>query len=161
MWKTVIESEVGNLTAFADAQGLAALLWPNVDLSRFEATVAETVRPTEIPLFTDLAQQLSEYFQGSRRQFELPLNPNGTEFQRAAWQALTQIPFGQTRTYAQQAAAIGRPKAVRAVGAANGKNPISIVVPCHRVIGKNGSLTGFAGGIEVKRRLLELESQPT
>ena len=109
--------------------------------------------------FEKLAIQLSEYFAGTRRQFNLNLCPVGTEFQRSVWSALQKIPFGKTRSYTEQAAAIGRPDAVRAVGAANGKNPISIVIPCHRVIGADGSLTGFAGGLDVKRFLLEHESR--
>ena len=108
------------------------------------------------------AEQLHAYFAGRRRQFELPLAPQGTEFQRAAWQALAKIPYGETRSYAQQAAGLGRPAATRAVGAANGRNPLPIVLPCHRVIGANGALTGFGGGIEVKRWLLaRFSAQPS
>ena len=103
------------------------------------------------------AQQLDEYFAGNRTSFDLPLDPVGTEFQLAVWRELTNIPFGQTTSYAQQARRIGNPKALRAVGAANGRNPLSIVVPCHRVIGTNGSVTGYAGGLERKRYLLALE----
>jgi methylated-DNA-[protein]-cysteine S-methyltransferase len=100
---------------------------------------------------------LKEYFDGTRRHFDLPLGPRGTEFQLRVWEALTQIPYGQTRSYRDIALAIGKPTAVRAVGAANGRNPLPIVVPCHRVIGSDGSLTGFAGGLEAKTRLLQLE----
>ncbi|MEM1228928.1 MAG: methylated-DNA--[protein]-cysteine S-methyltransferase [Pseudomonadota bacterium] len=103
--------------------------------------------------------QLAEYFAGQREHFDLTLRPEGTEFQRAVWQALTRIPYGETCSYGDIAAAIGRPKAVRAVGAANGRNPLPIVVPCHRVIGSNGSLTGFGGGLENKERLLALEAR--
>jgi methylated-DNA-[protein]-cysteine S-methyltransferase len=103
------------------------------------------------------SHQLSEYFAGQRRAFDLPLAPGGTDFQQACWQALAQIPFGETRNYAEQAHLIQRPTAVRAVGAANGANPISIVVPCHRVIGKSGQLTGYAGGLDRKAWLLSLE----
>ena len=98
--------------------------------------------------------QLTEYFFGTRRGFDLPLHATGTAFQQEAWAALRQIPYGQTRTYQQQAAVIGRPAAVRAVGTANGRNPISIIVPCHRVIGTNGSLTGYGGGLDAKQWLL-------
>ncbi|MDH4040281.1 MAG: methylated-DNA--[protein]-cysteine S-methyltransferase [Gammaproteobacteria bacterium] len=101
--------------------------------------------------------QLLEYFAGRRRQFDLPLAPVGTPFQRAVWNALAAIPWGALRSYADIARAIERPTAVRAVGAANGRNPLPIVVPCHRVIGSNGTLTGFAGGLDIKRQLLELE----
>lgn len=104
-----------------------------------------------------VAAQLDEYFRGVRTSFELPLRLEGTPFQREVWAALLDIPFGQTSTYAEVAARIGRPRAVRAVGAANGQNPISIVVPCHRLIGANGDLTGYGWGLERKRSLLELE----
>lgn len=106
----------------------------------------------------DVAAQLGEYFRGERRAFDLELAPRGTEFQRDVWSALQRIPYGETRSYSDIAREIGRPAAVRAVGAANGANPIPIVIPCHRVVGSNGSLTGFGGGIETKRWLLALES---
>jgi methylated-DNA-[protein]-cysteine S-methyltransferase len=109
----------------------------------------------------DVAEQLQEYFRGERRTFDLPLAPRGTEFQMDVWRALQRIPYGETRSYSGIAREIGRPAAVRAVGAANGANPIPIVIPCHRVVGSNGSLTGFGGGIETKRWLLALESTPT
>jgi methylated-DNA-[protein]-cysteine S-methyltransferase len=111
----------------------------------------------KLPVFLQLRQELHEYFDGKRKRFEVKLAPEGTEFQKAAWKALTKIPFGQTRSYGEQAAAIGNPKAVRAIGAANGRNPIAIVVPCHRVIGANGTLTGYAGGLDKKEFLLKLE----
>ena len=101
--------------------------------------------------------QLEEYFTGSRHNFELPLDLQGTEFQVAAWNALAEIPYGRTASYGQQAASIGRPKAVRAIGGANGRNPVAIVLPCHRIVGADGSLTGFGGGIEVKKWLLDHE----
>lgn len=103
------------------------------------------------------AQQLEQYLAGSRQTFELPLQPRGTPFQQRAWRALLQIPYGQTRSYRQQAEALGNPRAVRAVARANGANPLAIVVPCHRVIGADGSLTGYAGGLELKAHLLTLE----
>ena len=105
----------------------------------------------------DAITQLDEYFNGSRRDFELPLDLKGTEFQVAAWNALAEIPYGRTASYGQQAASIGRPKAVRAIGGANGRNPVAIVLPCHRIVGADGSLTGFGGGIEVKKWLLDHE----
>jgi methylated-DNA-[protein]-cysteine S-methyltransferase len=101
--------------------------------------------------------QLDEYFDGSRRNFDLPLDLQGTEFQVAAWNALAEIPYGHTASYGQQAASIGRPRAVRAIGGANGRNPVAIVLPCHRIVGADGSLTGFGGGIEVKKWLLDHE----
>ena len=117
----------------------------------------ETVSPPPTPLLQRAAQQLTEYFAARRRRFDLPLRPQGTVFQQAAWSALCDIPYGQTRTYAQQAAAIGNPKACRAVGMANHRNPLPLFIPCHRVIGAGGKLTGYAGGLAVKRFLLELE----
>jgi methylated-DNA-[protein]-cysteine S-methyltransferase len=108
-------------------------------------------------LLTTTARQLDAYFAGRLKTFELPLAPRGTPFQQRVWLALRDIPFGETRSYGQLAAALGKPSAMRAVGAANGRNPIAIVVPCHRVIGADGSLTGFGGGIERKRVLLRLE----
>ncbi len=107
--------------------------------------------------FGEVISQLCAYFDGTRTTFDVRLAPRGTAFQREVWRALAAIPYGETKTYAEIARAIGRPSAVRAVGAANGKNPLSIVVPCHRVIGRDGTLTGYAGGIDNKRRLLELE----
>jgi methylated-DNA-[protein]-cysteine S-methyltransferase len=107
----------------------------------------------------EAADQLQAYFAGERRDFDLPLAPHGTDFQRSVWSALQQIPYGETTTYSTIAERIGRPAAVRAVGAANGANPIPIVIPCHRVIGSNGSMTGFGGGIDVKRKLLALEAR--
>jgi methylated-DNA-[protein]-cysteine S-methyltransferase len=109
------------------------------------------------PLISRAIDELEEYFSGKRKEFDLPVKLTGTEFQKKAWAALLDIPYGQTRTYKQQAEAVGNVKACRAVGAANGKNPISIIFPCHRVIGANNKLTGYGGGIEIKKALLELE----
>lgn len=111
----------------------------------------------ETPLLQEACRQLGEYFAGSRQAFDLPLAPAGTEFQKKAWRALLSIPYGQTRTYKDMAEAIGCPKGFRAVGLANNKNPIAILVPCHRVIGANGKLVGYAGGVHLKKFLLELE----
>jgi methylated-DNA-[protein]-cysteine S-methyltransferase len=113
----------------------------------------------ETPLIKKTAGQIDEYLAGKRKRFTIPLDPQGTEFQLAVWRELQNIPFGETRSYKNIAAAIGRPKAVRAVGMANNRNPIVIIVPCHRVIGHDGSLTGYGGGLPLKRRLLELEDQ--
>ena len=109
--------------------------------------------------FDEVIGQLQEYFAGERKTFSLPLIPEGTEFQRAVWSELQNIPYGETISYKGLADRIGKPKAVRAVGAANGANPIPIIIPCHRVIGNDGSLTGFGGGLPLKKRLLELESR--
>jgi len=116
--------------------------------------------PTAPPL-PEVRRQLTEYFAGRRREFDLPLAPRGTDFQQRVWQQLLAIPFGEIRTYADVARALGQPTATRAVGNANGKNPIGIVIPCHRVIGSNGTLTGYAGGLPVKQYLLELEGART
>jgi len=113
------------------------------------------------PVLEAAAEQLREYFAGERTSFDLPLALDGTPFQQEAWRALADIPYGETVSYGEQARRLGRPDAVRAVGAANGANPIAIVLPCHRVIGADGSLTGFGGGLETKRRLLDLERSPS
>ena len=111
------------------------------------------------PILDSVDEQLREYFAGTRRSFDVPLDLHGTEFQVEAWQSLARVPYGKTASYAQQAASIGRPKAVRAIGGANGRNPVAIVLPCHRIVGSDGSLTGFGGGIEVKKWLLTHEEQ--
>lgn len=115
-------------------------------------------RGEESPLLRAARTQLLEYLSGARRSFDLPLDPAGTAFQRSVWEALRAIPYGQTRTYGEMAAAVGRPRAVRAVGQANHVNPLPIFIPCHRVVGKNGALTGYAGGLDLKGALLALES---
>ena len=117
-------------------------------------------KPSDAPFLRKAAAQLDEYFRGARREFDLRLRPTGTAFQLAVLNALATIPYGETRSYGEIAAQIGRPKAVRAVGAANGRNPLPIVIPCHRVIGADGGLTGFGGGLETKRYLLDLEGVP-
>lgn len=154
-YKTM-KTPVGELKLVASDRGLAAVLWENDDPKRVRLT--PLVEDKSHPVLLDAERQLSDYFAGKLKQFTLTFDPVGTAFQREVWSALSTIPFGQTRSYAQIAQQLGRPKAVRAVGAANGKNPISIIVPCHRVIGSNGKLTGFAGGLEAKELLLNLES---
>lgn len=109
-------------------------------------------------LMDKAAEQLDEYFAGKRREFDIPLNPHGTDFQLAVWKALREIPYGETRSYKEIAETIGNPNASRAVGLANNKNPIWIIIPCHRVIGANGTLTGYGGGLDMKQKLLELET---
>lgn len=151
-----IPSATGLLTLVAKEDALIAVLWENETVEGLKLDQLEEV-PAH-PVLAEAERQLQAYFAGRRRTFELKLEPAGTEFQQAVWAALCTIPFGETRSYAQIAGAIGRPKAVRAVGAAIGRNPLGIVIPCHRVIGTNGKLTGFAAGVEVKARLLELES---
>lgn len=114
-------------------------------------------RVVETPLFQEAEEQLTEYFAGFRREFDLPLAPKGTPFQKAVWAQLARIPYGETRTYGQLAAALGKPHAARTVGSACRCNPLAIVLPCHRVVGADGSLTGYAGGLDAKEYLLELE----
>lgn len=151
-----IKSPVGWLKLVAGEHGLAAILWENDNPGRVR--LGPLAEAKNHPVLLETEYQLDEYFAGKRRQFSLPFDFAGTGFQKDVWRALSTIPFGETRTYAEIAAQIGRPRAVRAVGAANGKNPLSIVVPCHRVIGSNGKLTGFAGGLEVKAWLLRFET---
>ena len=152
-----LESPVGTLTLAASAEGLRAILWPNEREGRVE--LGWTEEADDAPVLNECAKQITEYFAGERKEFDLPLDPEGTAFQVKAWLALGEIPYGETATYTEQAARVGSPRAVRAIGAANGRNPLSIVVPCHRVIGASGSLTGFGGGIETKRLLLDLETR--
>jgi methylated-DNA-[protein]-cysteine S-methyltransferase len=145
---------------FGDNQQLALVGGEQgIEQIRFEGTPADGVpRDDDFPVLKATAEQLTAYFGGELKVFELPLTPEGTAFQRNVWNALLTIPYGETRSYMQMAALIGAPKAVRAVGAANGQNPIPIVIPCHRVIGSNGKLTGFGGGLPLKRQLLDLEA---
>lgn len=152
-----MDSPVGRLILAATNAGLTRILFAadqDLPANRPESRAAcgETSS-----ILGETERQLTDYFAGRRERFDLPLSPSGTPFQLEVWEALQAIPYGATRTYGELAVAIGRPKAVRAVGAANGANPLPIVVPCHRVIGTDGSLTGFGGGMENKRRLLVLE----
>ncbi|MDP2574218.1 methylated-DNA--[protein]-cysteine S-methyltransferase [Vibrio penaeicida] len=150
---TILSSKLGDVTIQANDDGLLGI-W-------FETY---TTKPQELGredrkhnVLAEACKQLTEYFDGGRKTFDVPLAAKGTDFQKQVWQALTQIPFGETWSYQDLANTIGNPKAVRAVGLANGKNPISVIVPCHRVIGKSGKLTGYAGGLERKEALLKLE----
>ena len=149
-----ISTPVGRLRLAGDETGLRSISFQN----RFPpAAPAESPLSTEAP-FREAIAQLEAYFAGALRRFDLPLAPEGTPFQREVWSALTAIPYGETVSYGELARRLGRPAASRAVGAANGQNPIPIVIPCHRVIGADGSLTGFGGGLAIKRRLLDLEA---
>jgi len=150
MWHaSASATPIGDLLLIADEQGLVRVEFPPAsppdDAQRDDRRLAPAIR------------QLDEYFSGKRKTFDLPISLRGTPFQLEVWSSLVRIPYGATRTYAEIAKSIGRPSATRAVGAANGANPIPIIVPCHRVIGSNGSLTGFGGGIDVKRWLLDFE----
>lgn len=147
-----LDSPVGRLRLLASADAIRGIYLP--------AQTAPTATPApDLPVLVRAATQLREYFAGARQRFDLPLQLGGTEFQRTVWRALGDIPYAATRSYGGLAAAIERPRAPRAVGAANGKNPISIVVPCHRVIGQDGALTGYAGGQAAKRWLLDHEAR--
>ncbi len=150
-----MKSPVGEIKLVASPHGLAAVLWENDDPKRVR--LGPMGGNETHPVLVETQRQLSDYFAGKRREFSLPLDFVGTEFQKKVWKALLTIPYGETRSYGQIADQIGNPKAVRAVGAANGKNPISIIAPCHRVIGADGTLTGFAGGLDAKSCLLQLE----
>ena len=152
---TLMPSPVGQLTLVASNSKLNAILWEVERANRVR--LGELHEANDSPILLEAERQLQEYFAGTRHRFDLELDFTGTDFQKQVWQALLTIPFGETRSYCQIAQQIGRPKAVRAVGAANGRNPISIVAPCHRVIGASGGLTGFAGGLQAKQYLLTLE----
>ena len=152
-----MKSPVGELKLVAGDKGLTAIIWENDDPRR--VPLAGATEDKNHPVLLEVERQLNDYFSGNRKKFSVPLDFRGTEFQKKVWAALLTIPFGETRSYGQIARQIKHPKAVRAVGAANGKNPISIIAPCHRVIGSNGKLTGFAGGLEAKALLLALEGK--
>lgn len=145
----IYDSPIGILTLLEKASSLEKICFGELHNNNY--TQKET------PLLTLAAEQLSEYFSGSRREFTVPLAPKGTDFQRKVWNALSVIPYGTTKTYKDIAIECDSPKAFRAVGLANNKNPIPIIIPCHRVIGTNGSLVGYAGGVDIKTQLLKLE----
>ena len=152
-----MKSPVGKLKLVASSNALVAVLWEKERPNRVKLGTMNL--DPQHPILIEAERQLAEYFAGERIRFDLPLQLNGTEFQKKVWQALRDIPFGKTKSYQDLARAVGSPKASRAVGAANGKNPLSIVVPCHRVVGANGALTGFAGGLATKAALLALEAR--
>jgi len=154
-YSKTIWSPVGELTLVADDRGLAAILWENDSPDRVR--LGALTEKAGHPVLVETERQLAEYFAGERRAFDVPLSFAGTDFQKRVWAALLAIPFGETRSYGEIADQLGNPGASRAVGAANGRNPISIIAPCHRVVGSNGKLTGFAGGLEAKAYLLDLE----
>ncbi len=150
MNSAIIKTPLGNAILEGDASGISRLFLTDED-------IAST--PTPAPEFTPAVEQLMEYFSGQRKEFHLKLNPQGTEFQKKVWQALLNIPYGKTTSYMELSKTLGDPLAIRAVAAANGKNPLWIIIPCHRVIGSNGNLTGYAGGLWRKKWLLEHEQQ--
>lgn len=153
-----LDTPIGELTLLASDDGLTHVLFADqapADVG-LDAEDIEEGSATD-PVLDATASQLAEYFDGERRTFDIPLDLGGTSFQREAWTALADVPYGETRSYAEQAESIGRPGAFRAVGAANGRNPVPIVLPCHRIVGADGSLTGFGGGLAVKEQLLRHE----
>lgn len=154
---TYLPSPVGVLTLVARGDKLAAVLWEQERANRVR--LGDLHLDDNHPVLLETARQLNEYFAGQRTRFDLELDFVGSDFQRDVWAALLTIPFGETRSYGEIARLVGKPAAVRAVGAANGRNPISIIAPCHRVIGASGSLTGFAGGLQAKQFLLALEGR--
>src|SRR6185436_5695424 len=152
MQYAVMNTTVGPITVASTDRGVAAIHFGN---NVPDGAVVDASANREI------VQQLSEYFEGKRTQFELPLDVEGTAFQKSVWNQLLQIPYGETRSYGDIAKALGKPSASRAVGMANHNNPVAIVIPCHRVVGQNGSLTGYAGGLHLKQKLLSIERQST
>jgi methylated-DNA-[protein]-cysteine S-methyltransferase len=151
----VVKSPVGKLKLVASDKGLVAILWEKDSPRRVR--LSELVANDRHPVLMETERQLGEYFSGKRKAFSVALDLRGTRFQKDVWEALLAIPYGETRSYGQLAKQLGNPRATRAVGAANGRNPVSIIVPCHRVMGSSGELTGFAGGLETKAQLLTLE----
>lgn len=154
---SIMRSPVGRLKLVASDGGLAGVLWEHDKVQRVPH-LKNAFEHANHPVLLEARRQLEEYFQGKRKQFDLKLDFVGTDFNKKIWNILLTIPYGETRTYGEIARQIEAPRAVRAVGTANGRNPISIIAPCHRVIGSNGKLTGFAGGLEAKAYLLRLET---
>jgi methylated-DNA-[protein]-cysteine S-methyltransferase len=153
----IISSPIGKLKLVGSDKGLVAILWEKENPRRVR--LGPLTLNNEHPVLLETERQLNEYFEGKRRSFSLNLDLQGTKFQNEVWQALLAIPFGETRSYGQIARQLGKPQAMRAVGAANGRNPIAIVVPCHRLLGASGKLIGFAGGLDAKAHLLGLENK--
>jgi O-6-methylguanine DNA methyltransferase len=161
VYRTQIDSPIGPLGLYGTVEGLMAIVFPRHSRVAVEDWLQRVVGEAHIVDDADFHQeatgQLDEYFAGKRRQFELALDVRGTAFQRRVWDAVAAVPYGQTRSYAEIARAVGAPRGMRAVGAANGANPLPLIIPCHRVIGSHGGLHGYGGGLDVKAKLLELE----
>ena len=155
MYCTFLKTSVGRLRLFADDHALYQIAFPTC----MENVPVASPAPQRHPLLSAATVQLTEYFDGRRQAFDLPLSPQGTSFQQAVWELMEQIPYGETRTYGELAARLGNPNKARAVGGAANKNPLPLVIPCHRVMGTGGKLTGFAGGLETKQFLLTLEQK--
>ena len=154
-----VPSALGEMLLVADATGEALCGLYLVRQKYFPADSSQWSERRSLPLFRDAATQLREYFAGARQRFDVPLAPAGTLFQRTVWSEIAKVPFGETISYAELARRCGRPAAVRAAGAATGRNPITVIIPCHRIVGSAGALTGYAGGLERKRKLLALEAK--
>lgn len=154
MFYTIVPSPVGKLRLVGSDRGLVAVSWES---KRSSVPRLETMEDPHHPVLVEAARQLDQYFAGQRKEFELKLEFRGTDFQKRVWYELLKIPFGETRTYGEIARRLGNVNAMRAVGAANGRNPIQIIAPCHRVIGASGDLVGFGGGLEVKEYLINFE----
>lgn len=159
--RSEIDSPIGPLALYGTAEGLMAIVFPRHSRVQVEAWLDRVIGSARIvddgEALEGAIEQLGEYFAGTRREFDLELDMRGTDFQQRVWEAVRAVPYGQTRSYRQVAEAVGKPAATRAVGAANGANPLPLVVPCHRIIGSSGGLHGYGGGLDVKARLLELE----
>lgn len=155
MYSTSLKTPVGHLQLFADDHALYQISFPTC----MENIPVADPAPQGHPLSSTVATQLIEYFNGRRQTFDLPLSPQGTSFQQAVWELMEHIPYGETRTYGELAALLGNPNKARAVGGAANKNPLPLVIPCHRVMGASGKLTGFAGGLETKQFLFTLEQK--
>lgn len=158
-WKKIVESPVGKLELIFSRKGVAFVLWEKEKAGRVRLP-KEFTRDEEPSFVAEAVQQLAQYFRRERKTFDLPLDPQGSPFQLKVWSSLREIPYGETNSYQEQARRLGDARKARAVGAANGRNPLSIFLPCHRVVGKSGKLTGFAGGLAIKKKLLELERAP-
>jgi len=152
-----VASPLGEILLVANAAGAALCGLYLARQKHFPRDASQWTQRPSLPLFRHATAQLREYFNGTRRRFDVPLAPAGTPFQRTVWSEIAKVPFGETITYAELARRCGRPAAVRAAGAATGRNPITVIIPCHRIIGSGGALTGYAGGLDRKRKLLELE----
>ena len=156
--RCTVDSPIGPLLLIADDSGITHILFPTHALADLRVTEDQIPEVDDDPVLLDAARQLDEYFEGDRTDFDLPLHVEGNDFEVDVWFAMRSIPYGETISYGEQSEIAGHPGAFQAVGAANGRNPLPIVVPCHRVVGSDGSLVGFGGGLDVKRFLLDLES---
>lgn len=156
--RVTMDSPIGPLTLIADDGGLTHVLFATNPLTDLGLRAADVPEVPEDPVLRRAANQLDEYFAGDRTEFDVPLHIEGNNFEVDAWNAMTTIPYGETISYGEQSEIAGHPGAFQAIGAANGRNPIAIIVPCHRVVGADGSLVGFGGGLPLKRQLLDLES---